>query len=226
LLAPLERAQLLARRGAAPVPPCTLAQLIASAVVADPDAVAVVAGGRELTYREMDEQSSRLERLLIDSGIGAEDVVAVAIARSAESILAVWAVAKTGAAFVPVDPTYPAERITHMLADSGAVLGLTTVAARRDLPGDVDWLVLDAPDTATRLWQACPAPIAATELVRRVRVTNPAWMIYTSGSTGLPKGAVATHAGIAGVAGAPRARYPVTPDARALDAASPALDPA
>nr|WP_256666796.1 non-ribosomal peptide synthetase [Nocardia cyriacigeorgica] len=224
LLAPLERAQLLARRGAAPVPPCTLAQLIASAVVADPDAVAVVAGGRELTYREMDEQSSRLARLLIDSGIGAEDVVAVAIARSAESILAVWAVAKTGAAFVPVDPTYPAERITHMLADSGAVLGLTTVAARRDLPGDVDWLVLDAPDTATRLWQASPAPIAATELVRRVRVTNPAWMIYTSGSTGLPKGVVATQAGIAGVAVAQRDRYQVTSDARVLHVASPSFD--
>src|SRR5690606_19899422 len=119
-------------------PPCTLAQLIASAVVADPDAVAVVAGDRELTYRAMDEQSSRLARLLIAAGVGGEDVVAVAIARSAESMLAVWAVAKTGAAFVPVDPTYPAERITHMLADSGAVLGLTTLAARADLPGDVE----------------------------------------------------------------------------------------
>ncbi|WP_280450250.1 non-ribosomal peptide synthetase [Nocardia cyriacigeorgica] len=224
LLAPLERAHLLARRGAAPVPPCTLAQLIAAAVVSDPDAVAVVEGERTLTYRAMDEQSSRLARLLIGAGIGAEDVVAVAIPRSADSMLAVWAVAKTGAAFLPVDPTYPAERITHMLADSGAALGLSTVAARAGLPGEVDWLEIDGPTTAARLGQAGAAPIAATELVRRVRVTNPAWMIYTSGSTGVPKGVVATHAGIAGVAVAQRDRYEVTPASRVLHVASPSFD--
>nr|WP_309138616.1 non-ribosomal peptide synthetase [Nocardia cyriacigeorgica] len=224
LLAPIERAELLARRGAAPVPPCTLAQLIASAVAADPDAIAVAAGDRELTYRAMDEQSSRLARLLIGAGIGAEDVVAVAIPRSAESMLAVWAVAKTGAAFVPVDPTYPAERITHMLADSGAALGLTTASSRAALPDGAEWLVVDAPATATRLWHTSAAPIAATELVRRIRIANPAWMIYTSGSTGVPKGVVATHAGIAGVAVAQRDRYQVGPDSRVLHVASPSFD--
>ncbi|MGW5222208.1 amino acid adenylation domain-containing protein, partial [Nocardia sp. NPDC004085] len=224
LLAPAERADLLGRGGDAPVPPRTLAELLAAAVAVDPGAVALVAGERQLTYRMLDEQSSRLARMLIGHGLGAEDVVAVAVPRSITSVLAVWAVAKTGAAFVPVDPTYPAERIAHMLTDSGAALGLTIATCRAALPSDVDWLVLDAPSTAARMRRNSGAPITAAEQIRPVRCENPAWMIYTSGSTGTPKGVVATHTGLAGVALAQRDRYLVTADARVLHVASPSFD--
>ncbi|MGW4284539.1 amino acid adenylation domain-containing protein [Nocardia sp. NPDC004750] len=206
------------------MPPRTLAELMAAAVAFDPGAVALVGGERQLTYRMLDDQSSRLARMLIGHGLGAEDVVAVAAPRSITSVLAVWAVAKTGAAFVPVDPTYPAERIAHMLTDSGAVLGLTIATCRAALPGDVDWLVLDAPSTAARMRRNSTAPIDPAELVRPVRCENPAWMIYTSGSTGTPKGVVATHGGLAGVALAQRDRYLVTADARVLHVASPSFD--
>ncbi|MEU2125968.1 amino acid adenylation domain-containing protein [Nocardia niwae] len=224
LLAPAERADLLGRDGDAPVPPRTLAELTAAAVAFDPGAVALIASERQLTYRMLDEQSSRLARMLIGHGLGAEDVVAVAVPRSISSVLAVWAVAKTGAAFVPVDPTYPADRIAHMLTDSAAALGLTIATCRAALPGAVDWLVLDAPSTAARMRRNSGAPIDAAELIRPVRVENPAWMIYTSGSTGTPKGVVATHGGLAGVALAQRDRYEVTADARVLHVASPSFD--
>nr|WP_280295541.1 non-ribosomal peptide synthase/polyketide synthase [Nocardia abscessus] len=224
LLAPAERADLLGRRGDAPVPPRTLAELMAAAAAVDPDAVALIAGERRLTYRMLDEQSSRLARMLIGHGLGAEDVVAVAVPRSISSVVAVWAVAKTGAAFVPVDPTYPAERIAHMLTDSGAALGLTIATCRAALPGEVDWLVLDAPSTAARMRRNSGQAVDAAELIRPVRLENPSWMIYTSGSTGTPKGVVATHGGLAGVAAAQRDRYQVTADARVLHVASPSFD--
>ncbi|WP_280491204.1 non-ribosomal peptide synthetase [Nocardia asiatica] len=221
LLAPAERAELLGRGVGAPVPPRTLAELMAAAVAIEPDAVAVLAGERRLTYRMLDEQSSRLARMLIGHGLGAEDVVAVAVPRSASSVLAVWAVAKTGAAFVPVDQTHPAERIAHMLADSGAALGLTIATCHAALPGELDWLVLDAPSTAARMRRNSGNVIDAAELVRPVRLANPAWISYTSGSTGTPRGVVATHGGLAGVVAAQRDRYQVTADARVLHAASP-----
>ncbi len=223
LLAPGERAALLGRSGP-PVRPDTLATMLVTAAAANPDGIAVVCGDRQLTYRALDEQSSRLARMLIGQGIGAEDIVALAIPRSAEYQLALWAVAKTGAAFVPVDPTYPAERIAHMLTDSGAALGLTVERARAGLPGDTEWLVLDAATTAARLRHTSAAPVSPGELVRPVRTDDAAWMIYTSGSTGLPKGALVTHNGIAGVAYTQRDRYDVTARTRVLGVASPSFD--
>ncbi|MEU4341484.1 AMP-binding protein, partial [Nocardia sp. NPDC023852] len=77
------------------------------------------ADDRELTYAELDSASSRLARELIERGVGPGDVVAIGIARSVESVLSVWAIAKTGAAYVPVDPTYPTDRINHIVSDSG-----------------------------------------------------------------------------------------------------------
>ncbi|MFD4470490.1 amino acid adenylation domain-containing protein, partial [Rhodococcus sp. NPDC058505] len=106
-----ERVQLLSRRGAPDADPRTLPELLAHGASRDPEAVALAFEGQTLTYRELDERSSRLARVLIGRGAGPERVVAVAVRRSIESVLSIWAVAKTGAAFVPVDPTYPAERI-------------------------------------------------------------------------------------------------------------------
>nr|WP_218007388.1 non-ribosomal peptide synthetase [Nocardia otitidiscaviarum] len=224
ILAPAERAEILDRRGPHPIAPRTLAEIMRAAVALDPEATALVYAGRDMSYRELDERSSRLARLLIRDGLGAEDVVAVAIPRSLDSLVALWAVAKSGAVFLPVDPTYPAERITHMLTDSGARIGLTVAAAAAALPAGVRWLPLDADATAAQLRHTDCAPVTDDELVRPVTVGNAAWMMYTSGSTGKPKGVVVTHAGIAGVAALHQERCPTTVAARVLHRASPSFD--
>ncbi|MFQ6391825.1 AMP-binding protein [Nocardia sp. KC 131] len=99
-----------------------------------PDAVALGDGERTMTYRELDEASSRWARELMAGGAGPGEFVVVAVPRSLESVLALWAVAKSGACFVPVDPTEPAPRIATIIADSGARQGLTVATVRRNLP--------------------------------------------------------------------------------------------
>ncbi|NKY52404.1 non-ribosomal peptide synthetase [Nocardia vermiculata] len=206
-------------------------QLLTAAVESAADTVAirfdptgVPADARQLTYRELDEASSRLARELIARGIGAGDVVAVGIARSIESVLSVWAIAKTGAAYVPVDPSYPPERIAHIVSDSGAVLGLTTRAHRDALGEGVDWLPIDDPAVSDRL-AALPAhPISYTDRVRTLTEEHPAYVIYTSGSTGRPKGVVVTHGGLGSLVAAEREHYDVGEDSRVLHVCSPNFD--
>ncbi|WP_433523218.1 amino acid adenylation domain-containing protein [Nocardia pseudovaccinii] len=205
-------------------------QLLTAAVESAADAVAVrfdptgdPADQRELTYREFDEASSRLAWELITHGIGPGDIVATALARSVESVLAVWAIAKTGAAYVPVDPAYPAERIAHMVSDSGAALGLTTAAHRAVLGTSVDWIELDDPVVAARIAGQPERPVSYADRVRRLDERHPAYVIYTSGSTGRPKGVVVTHAGLAGLAAIGQ-RYALTGDSRVTHLSSPSFD--
>src|SRR5690606_947696 len=123
---------------------------------------------------------------------GPEDLVAVGIPRSLESVLAVWAVAKTGAGFVPVDPNYPVDRVRHTVSDSRAVLGLTVAAVRADLPDGVDWVAVDSDEIARRLDDYSTEPVSDADRRRPLRAEHPAYVIYTSGSTGTPKGVVVT----------------------------------
>ncbi|WP_407670482.1 non-ribosomal peptide synthase/polyketide synthase [Nocardia suismassiliense] len=207
----------------------TLPQLMATAVEANPNGLGVVladAAGTlaELSYAELDERSTRLARLLIDRGVGPEDLVAVGIPRSIDSVVAVWAVAKAGAGFVPVDPNYPADRVEHMVADSGAVCGLTVAAVRDELPDRVDWLSIDTADCARWLEEFPADPVTYIDRVRPLRAEHPAYVIYTSGSTGTPKGVVVTQAGLSGFCDEQRERYQVTSDSRTLHFASPSFD--
>ncbi|MQY24882.1 D-alanine--poly(phosphoribitol) ligase subunit 1 [Nocardia sp. RB56] len=207
----------------------TLPQLMATAVEADPTGLAVVhadaaATLAELTYAELDERSTRLARLLIDRGIGPEDLVALGIPRSLDSVVAVWAVAKTGAGFVPVDPNYPADRVAHMVTDSGAVLGLTVEDVRADLPAEVPWLSIDAADVAALLGRYPADPVTYADRLRPLRAEHPAYVIYTSGSTGRPKGVVVTQAGLSSFCDEQRERYRVDVDSRTLHFASPSFD--
>ncbi len=214
------------RRSSAPL----FVQLLTVAVESAADSIAIsynslgAAGRRELTYTELDESSSRLARELIDRGIGPGDVVAAGFTRSIESVLTVWAVAKTGAAYVPVDPALPPERAAYLVADSGAVLGLTDSTHRARFGAEIDWLELDDPDCRRRI-EARPAhPISYVDRVRALTEQHPAYIIYTSGSTGRPKGVVVTHTGLAALVTAQRERYAVDERARVLHVCSPSFD--
>ncbi|WP_433713442.1 amino acid adenylation domain-containing protein [Nocardia sp. CA-084685] len=201
----------------------TLPQLLTTAVEANPAGPAVVFADAtttlaRLSYAELDDRSNRLARLLIERGIGPEDLVAVGIPRSVESIVAVWAIAKAGAGFVPVDPNYPADRVALMLSDSGAALGLTVAAV--ELPDGPEWLAIDTLDMAAYSAE----PIIYADRLRQLRAEHPAYVIYTSGSTGTPKGVVVTHAGLSNFCDEQRERYTLTPDSRTLHFASPSFD--
>ncbi|MFX0580327.1 amino acid adenylation domain-containing protein [Nocardia nepalensis] len=222
LLAPAERRDLLARRTPVARSPRVLADLLAAAVAANPQVVAVVDGTAALTYAELDERSNRLARVLIGAGAGPEALVAVALRRSLESVLAVWAVAKTGAAFVPVDPGYPAERIEQIIADSGAGLGITRSSLGQSLPGSVRWLTIDDRNFIESLAATSDSPIEP----RRIYPEHPAYVLFTSGSTGRPKGVVVTHTGLANLAVAQRDRVGTTSASRVLHVASPSFDAA
>ncbi|WP_444543873.1 amino acid adenylation domain-containing protein [Nocardia veterana] len=178
----------------------------------------------EISYAELDERSTRLSRLLIARGIGPEDLVAVGIPRSVESVLAVWAIAKTGAGFVPVDPNYPADRVAHMVTDSGTKLGLTVEQVAAELPDSVEWLTVDAPEFAAALAEFPGDPVTYADRLRPLRAEHPAYVIYTSGSTGKPKGVVVTQAGLSSFCDEQRERYRVASDSRTLHFASPSFD--
>ncbi|WP_067571788.1 non-ribosomal peptide synthetase, partial [Nocardia acidivorans] len=206
-------------------------QLLTAAVESAADAIAIrfnptgdPADQREIDYRDLDARSSQLARELIDRGVGPGDMVAIGITRSIESVLAVWAIAKTGAAYVPVDPAYPPDRIEHLLTDSGAVLGLTTREHRAALGTATYWIELDDPVRAEQIAAHPAHPISYADRVRPLTEQHPAYVIYTSGSTGKPKGVVVTHTGLAGLVAAEREHYDVTADSRVLHVCSPSFD--
>ena len=201
----------------------TLPQLLAAAVERDPSATALVCGDRSRTYEDLDAWSSRLARVLIERGIGPGDSVAVAVPRSIDSVSCVWGVAKSGAAFVPVDPNYPADRVEHMVTDSGVVVGLTTAESRDSLPDSVEWLVL-GDDLERVLAEHSPEPISFADRSRVLADADPAYVIYTSGSTGRPKGVVVTQAGLGDFCAEQVRRYNLTAQARTLHFASPSFD--
>ncbi|MBL1075547.1 non-ribosomal peptide synthase/polyketide synthase [Nocardia sp. 2] len=229
ILSAAEFADLAGRSGGELRATGLLTDMFAAAVHADPNHPALVDGDRSWTYAELDTRSNRLARFLIERGVGPDDLVAVAVPRSLESIFAVWAVVKTGAGWLPVDIDYPAERINHLITDSGTTLGLTLAAARAGLPGGVDWLALDDPEFGFGTVEFDPmdgefAPVTDADRLRPLRPGNVAYAIYTSGSTGVPKGVLVTHAGLAGLAAEQTARYRCAADARVLHVASPSFD--
>ncbi|WP_457033053.1 amino acid adenylation domain-containing protein, partial [Kitasatospora sp. P5_F3] len=158
---------------------------------------------------------------LIGRGIGPEDVVALALPRSVDLVIAALAVLKAGAAYLPLDPDYPTDRITAMIEDARPSLVITTADLTERLPVDPTRLHLtDHPDHA---WQPGTDP---TDADRRtpLRPEHPAYMIYTSGSTGRPKGVLVTHTGLPGLIATMAERFAVTAADRVLQFASPSFD--
>ncbi|WP_406289324.1 amino acid adenylation domain-containing protein [Embleya sp. NBC_00896] len=207
------------------VPEGTVHALFAERAAATPDAVAVVCGDVALTYREVEERANRLARVLIERGVAPESVVAVAVSRSVEWVVAILAVLKAGGAYLPVDPSYPAERVAFMVADSGAVSVLADAVSAGQLPElSAPVLRLDDPDLAAARADADPGPVTDADRRGPVAVANTAYVIYTSGSTGTPKGVAVTHVGVAAMVASQVERLEVTPASRVLQFASPSFD--
>nr|WP_280415629.1 condensation domain-containing protein [Nocardia carnea] len=178
----------------------------------------------ELTYRELDEQSSQVARELIERGIGPGDVVAIGMARSPESVLSVWAVAKTGAAHVFLDPAAPAGRIAAIATDSGAAFGLTTSKYRRVLGRALYWIELDDPVQADRIARRPRHPLSYADRIRALDERHPAYITYPCDRTGEPVGIVVPHAGLGAVVAAVGDSYAISSDSRVVHSCPPTVD--
>ncbi|MGW3801431.1 non-ribosomal peptide synthetase [Streptomyces clavifer] len=205
------------------LPRATVPALFGQRARRTPGAPAVRDAGTTLTYGELDARADALARHLTTLGIGPEDRVAVALPRTHDLVVALLGVLKAGAAYVPLDPDYPARRLSYMLDDAAPRLLLTTPAVHRRLPASpVPHLYTDDLHNSA----AAPAYEAARPGARVPHPAHPAYVIYTSGSTGRPKGVVVTHRGVGAMARTQSRRLRVTPDSRVLLMASVSFDAA
>ncbi|MGH3971721.1 MAG: amino acid adenylation domain-containing protein, partial [Pseudonocardiaceae bacterium] len=199
ILAPDEGQQLLVdfNQTAVPVPATSLPVLFEQQVQRTPDATAVVFEDTALSYAQLNARANQLARLLIDRGIGPEQFVALAVERSVEMIVALLAVLKAGAAYLPIDPDYPSARIGFMLDDVHPVCLLTTATTPLPKISEVPVIVLDHHHTRAALAQYPDTDPTDADRIIALNPQHPAYVIYTSGSTGAPKGVLVTHVGVA-----------------------------
>ena len=221
VLSEQERHQILVEWNdtAHPVSATTLPALFQAQAARTPHLPAVEHGTTVLTYAELNTRANRLAHHLLAHGVGPENVVALALPRSTDLVTAILAVLKTGAAYLPVDPDYPADRVGYMLEDAEPVAVVTSGATLDRLPRtplpvltveDAGGGVEHDPTDADRVTPLLPA--------------HPAYVIYTSGSTGRPKGVVVAHSGMAGFAADKIERCGVEEGSRVSQFASPSFD--
>jgi amino acid adenylation domain-containing protein len=196
LLDPGERSQLLAEWNDTarryPQGLC-LHQLFEAQVERSPAAEAVRCAGQSLTYRDLDLASNRLARWLRQNGVGPEAVVGVLLDRSLEMVVALFAVLKAGGAYLPLDPSYPKERLAFFVEDARPALVLTASGLADLAPAASRTVLLDALDGG---WQDSAVAASGERLAPAADPDGLAYVIYTSGSTGRPKGAMNAHRGI------------------------------
>ena len=196
--------------------PATLPSLFAAQAARTPDAVAVVFEDRSLTYAALDAHSNRLASHLRGLGVGPETVVGLCVERSPEMVVGLLGILKAGAAYLPLDPNYPRERLAFMLSDAGAPVLVTQQALLDRLPVEAG----AAPSSMAIVRLDADWPLIARQPATVPAVTpdprNPAYVIYTSGSTGTPKGVMVTHEALSNFLGAMGERLPLAPDDRLL----------
>ncbi|MFF0710799.1 amino acid adenylation domain-containing protein [Gordonia sputi] len=211
--------------------PQTLPEMFTATAARTPGSDALTFRGAAMSYAELDSASSALARQLIATGVGPETVVLCAFDRSAVLQVVLWAVAKAGAVFCPIDPRYPSDRVRMVVEDSGATIGLAQPDVVDGLPDGENWIVpewigIDDESLAATLRDHSSAPVTDADRRARLDVDNGAYMIFTSGSTGRPKGVLVTHRGVGNVATALREKFGADNATRWLGVSSPAFDAA
>lgn len=221
LLTESERRQLLVAWNDTAVPYPTdqcVHRLVESQAEQTPEATAVVFGQEIITYGELNGRANQLAHHLQKLGVGPETVVGVCLERSADLIIALLAVLKTGAAYAPMDPTYPPERLAFMLADAQSPVVLThSHIAPRLAQKSSRLLCLDTAEPTLAHETAANPPA-------RTQTHNLAYIIYTSGSTGQPKGVQIEHRGLLNLVFWHRRKFTVTAADRATQIAGPGFD--
>ncbi|MDI5962214.1 non-ribosomal peptide synthetase [Streptantibioticus silvisoli] len=220
MLTPAERRQILVDwNGATTDGPddVTVHQLFQEQAALRPDAPAVSCGAGALSYRELNERANRLAHHLRSRGVGRDSLVGVCLDRGTDMICALLGILKAGAAYLPLDPDYPTDRLTYMVEDSATPLVITQSAHVHRLPAATPRLLLDQEGPAALAAQPVTDPPAAT-------ADSLAYTIYTSGSTGKPKGVQIEHGALRARMRETRRQLDLTPDDRVLQFASIAFD--
>ncbi|MEA3013360.1 MAG: hypothetical protein QOD42_1905 [Sphingomonadales bacterium] len=188
-------------------------ELFAAQAERTPDAEAIRFGEERLTYAALDARANRLAWHLRERGAGPERIVGLFMDRSLDAIVSLLAVLKAGAAYLPLDPTYPEERLAFMIADAGVDLVLTQTHLRGLVPGAATVIAVDEVRASLTGYPGTP-PASG------VHPDNAAYVIYTSGSTGIPKGVVVPHRGAVNAAEVEAEIFAIRPDDRILQFAS------
>jgi amino acid adenylation domain-containing protein len=174
---------------AQPITADTVTAMVTSQATRTPDAVAVSGAGVSWTYAQLDRRANQIAQRLRERGVTAGDLVGVCVDRTPEMVAALWGAWKAGAAYVPLDPLFPAERLAYMARDAAVKAILTDAASRHAVPDvGASVLALDDPSTWAGVSDAPLAPTGCSQ--------NVAYVIYTSGSTGWPKGVAVPHYGL------------------------------
>lgn len=188
LLSPSEEEELFAlwNDTETAVDSATIHSLFEDRVAEMPDETALIFGEERLSYSELDRRATQLARHLVQSGVTEETLIGICVSRSVQMVVGLLGILKAGATYVPLDPTYPRDRLAHMISDSGCPIVLTESKLGRHLPsGRARTIELD------REWPAIEA--ASGVPLPSVPDSAAAYCIYTSGSTGKPKGVVVEH---------------------------------
>ncbi len=167
----------------------TLVELFAEQVVRSPDATAVVFHNDSLSYRELDQRANQLAHYLCDNGVVAESLVAVCLDRSIEMVVALLGILKSGGAYVPIDPSYPEDRISYMISDSKASMIITCEQFLSHISEHGARVICLGTDNALSAY-----PVESPQV--HVSPEHLAYVIYTSGSTGKPKGVMIPNSAI------------------------------
>ncbi|WP_146052411.1 non-ribosomal peptide synthetase, partial [Pectobacterium atrosepticum] len=188
----------------AEIPPALLHHLFEQQVVQTPDAIAIVFEDRLLSYAEVNHRANQLAHHLLSLDVKPDDRIAICVERSPEMVIGLLGILKAGAAYVPLDPSYPTERLTYMLEDSAPVALLTHSSLVASLSSTAPTILLDN----TALFEACSDSNPAAQAIG-LTPHHLAYIIYTSGSTGKPKGVMVEHRNIVASTYARQLTYPM-----------------